>query len=460
MTRSSAFFNLSIETSNMMPLMLQTSIAFCLGARNHHNSDNNNPFSLIREFCCYGIFEKYNIYKEVAETCHRIETLIIDGSNKDHESDHNQEEETKNLITLITNQKALRKLEIHNYYLSDSSIISMLGKHSQTLSHLVFHSVEFVSNGTDVVLLEGITDLENLQHLAFNSCKGIDEKILEPLYVKRIPKLTELDFRHTCPPSSSINILTCEYGQVLRKLYLGTLRYENDYSEVVLNITEKCAESLEEFSITYLDPLIETYILDPFTRLKKLCISGSFRYIDLSPFGSSIPESVESLTISVKWDDYLDSFKNFFAKCEAKLKYLLIERLLFVNNNHIDFIMKYHGNTLKTLKISAYIIKISEDVMKLAKRKIENVKIHTRTSCSLLYENFDILSERELTGIPWKENWYEDVDGLDEEGSLDYFDDDDFEYEYDYGHEYEDDFENDYGHEHDDDYYDYDYGIL
>nr|CAG8611077.1 9710_t:CDS:2 [Entrophospora candida] len=366
----------------------------------------------------------------MAKTCHRIEVLIVNGSDKDRGNNSDQEE-IKNLITLITNQKALRKLEFHDFYVHDNSIVSALGKHSQTLACLVFHSVTFMSNKMDK--LEGITDLENLQHLAFNGCKNVDEKLLEPLHVKQFPKLTELDFRHTRPPPSSMNTLINNYGHVLQKLYLGTLQYQNQTDsciQVVRNISKKCTKNLEEFSITFTNHLLDCflYLLESCTRLKKLIITGSFEYTydSLSLIGASIPDSLKSLIISTEWDSELENLEEFFAKCEAGLEYLFIERLPYITDKHIDVIMKHQGNTLKTLKIMAFEINISDDVMERAKKNIGVVKI--RTNDTLLYEDFDILSNRELTGIPWKENWYEIINGFewgpDEEMFFDYSVDD------------------------------------
>ncbi|CAH1758488.1 2790_t:CDS:2 [Entrophospora sp. SA101] len=332
----------------------------------------------------------------MAKTCRRIEVLIVNGSDKDRGNNSDQEE-IKNLITLITNQKALRKLEFHDFYVHDNSIVSALGKHSQTLACLVFHSVTFVFNKMDK--LEGITDLENLQHLAFNGCKNVDEKLLEPLHVKQFPKLTELDFRHTRPPPSSMNTLINNYGHVLQKLYLGTLQYQNQTDsciQVVRNITKKCTKNLEEFSITFTNHLLDCflYLLESCTRLKKLIITGSFEYTydSLSLIGASIPDSLKSLIISTEWDSELENLEEFFAKCEAGLEYLFIERLPYITDKHIDVIMKHQGNTLKTLKILASEINISDDVMERAKKNIGAVKI--RTNDTLLYEDFDILSNR------------------------------------------------------------------
>ncbi|CAJ0764032.1 5522_t:CDS:2, partial [Entrophospora sp. SA101] len=77
---------------------------------------------------------------------------------------------------------------------------------------------------------------------------------------------------------------------------------------------------------------------------------------------------------------------------EAGLEYLFIERLPYITDKHIDVIMKHQGNTLKTLKILASEINISDDVMERAKKNIGAVKI--RTNDTLLYEDFDILSNR------------------------------------------------------------------
>nr|CAG8501843.1 3988_t:CDS:1 [Entrophospora candida] len=441
MNRSSAFLNLSIETGQMIPL----APIFC------RKVNNNSPFSLIREFCCYGKFQKDNIYKEMAKTCRRIEVLIVEGPDIDYANNSDQEE-IKELIALITNQKALRKLEFHNFNVYDNSIVSALGKHSQTLTYLVFHYAMFMSDKMDE--LEGITDLENLQHLAFNACENVDEELLEQLHVKQLPKLTELDFRHTRPPPSSMNILIDKYGQMLKKLYLGALQCDHTQTDsclqVVRNITEKCSNNLEEFSITFTNPLLDCFLrlLESCTRLKKLSITGSFEYTDdsLSLIGASIPVSLKSLIISTKWSSELENLERFFAKCEAGLEYLFIEKLPCISDKHINVVMKRQGNTLKTLKILASEINISDGVMKRAKKKVEVVNI--RTDSTLLYEDFDILSNRELTGIPWKENWYEFVDVPDDEIFFDYSDDD---YDYHYGDEY------DYGY---DDEYDYDYDNI
>jgi len=160
----------------------------------------------------------------------------------------------------------------------------------------------------------------------------------------------------------------------------------------------------------------------------------------------------------------LNVLKGFFAKCEAKLEYLLIEKLPHISDKHINaiIIIKHHGDTLKTLKIIAYEINISEGVMKRVKRKIKDVRIHSRADQVLLHEDFDILSASESLGIPWKENWYEEIDGLewgiDEETFVGYSDDEfDYDYEYDYDYDYEYDYNYDYDHDNDDDadeYYD------
>jgi len=109
---------------------------------------------------------------------------------------------------------------------------------------------------------------------------------------------------------------------VLKKLYLGALRCYPDQAEarlkVISNIAEKCTKNLDEFSISFTNNLIDHLLdfLDSCTKLKKLCITGSFEHAgeSLLSIGDSIPKTLKSLTISTKWDNILECFEGVFCK--------------------------------------------------------------------------------------------------------------------------------------------------